>query len=126
MITEYILPLSPSIPSYDFIATIEGRALAFNVRWNQREPSSNPVGAGAWFMDIAEIDATPIMTGIKIVLGAFLGRESTHIIFKRGVFIAYDTSSNQQDAGYDDLGTRVMVKYIPAIDWLRRLTQETL
>lgn len=114
MISEYILPFQPSIPSYDFTTTIEGRSLIFLPRWNEREV--------AWFLDITEIDQTPIISGAKLVLGAFIGRESTHIMFRRGVLVCVDTTGNQQEAGYDDMGVRVLVKYIPGLDLLRRLT----
>lgn len=118
MITEYTLPFQPSIPSYDFVTTLEGRPLIWIPRWNGRDL--------AWYLDIEEIDETRIVSGVKIVLGAFLGRESPHIMFRRGVLVAVDTSGQKKDAGYDDLGTRVLVKYIPGLDLVRRISEAGL
>jgi hypothetical protein len=115
MITEYELPLQPSIGAYRFSSTLMGTSYWFDFRWDTTDD--------AWFFDIKEIDETPIALGLKLVLGAFIGRHVPHILFRRGVFAAYDTSGDQKEAGFDDAGTRVILKYIPGTDVMRRLSQ---
>lgn len=95
------LPLIPSVPAYQFGTTLDGIQYLFNIRWNTREE--------AWYMDILKEDETPIRHGIKVTLGSFLGRRSVNPDFPPGVLMAYDTSQENRDAGFDDLGTRVVV-----------------
>lgn len=114
MITEYELPIVPSIGEYDFDSSVAGTSYNFAFRWNSRYK--------AWHMSIAAADLTPIIGPTTVVLGCFMGRRSHHPLFSNGVFVAQDLSRQSRDATYDDFGTRVIVKYIPVLDVLRRLT----
>lgn len=129
MSTEYVLPLlprgvDPTAAQRQFLVLTNGlyrvgTSIAdvpylFDVRWNVR--------AAAWFMDIREQNETPIAMGIKIVLGAYLGRRCQHALFRDGVFVAEDTTNQGREATFDDLGSRVIVKYIPAVELVRRLS----
>lgn len=96
-----LLPFQPSIPFYTFSTTIENVEYLFNVRWNGRD--------GAWYFDVSEVDNTPIVSGVKVVLGCFLARATDHALFRDGVLVTVDTSDAGRDAGFDDLGTRVQV-----------------
>lgn len=107
------LPITPSVPNQRFGTTIENRSYIFDVRWNARERY--------WYMDVREIDETPIALGLKLVLGAFLGRAAEHPLFREGAMIAVDLTSTGTEALLDDLGTRVVVKYIPSLDLLTRI-----
>lgn len=98
-----ILPFIPSDPHYDFETTIEDVPYSFEVRWNERDL--------AWYFDISESDGTAVARGLKIVIGSYPGRYSTHELFQRGVFSIIDTSGEYEDAAFDDLGTRVQVRY---------------
>lgn len=97
------LPFVPSIPFYRMGTTLNGSQYIFDLRWNGRD--------AGWYMDISEQDETPIVNGIKIVLGCYLGRRCSHTLFRDGVFVAIDTAGTRTDAGIDDLGTRVIVRY---------------
>lgn len=114
MITEYEIPVKPSIGHQEFTTTLASVPYLFQFRWNARDE--------AWYMNVREVDLTPIVLGAKIVLGCFIGRRSQHVLFRRGVIVAHDITYQHQEAGYDDIGKRVIVKYIPALDILRRLT----
>ncbi len=96
------IPFAPSIPYYRFSTTIEDVEYIFDVRWNSR--------TAAWYFDVLEFDETPIISGVKIVLGMYLGRRSTHRLFHTGVFVAVDTTRQHQEAGFDDISTRVVVR----------------
>ena len=95
------LPLVPSIPFYRFGTTLSDVPYIFDIRWNGRDE--------AWYMDILQEDETPIRHGVKIVLGALLGRRSRDPAFPLGVMIAADLSGEGREATFDDLGTRVAV-----------------
>ncbi len=99
------LPLEPGIPHFDFSTAIESVEYGFAFRWNDREP------APGFYMDIFEADGTPILRSVKVVLGVFLGRRSTHKLFSAGGFVAVDTSGDQREATLDDFGTRVEIRY---------------
>lgn len=104
------LPVLTSVPWHRVNTTINGYPVIFEFTWNARD---NALGltTGAWYFDLMEQDETPIVNGVKIVLGTPLGRRSTHQLFRNGVLFAFDTSRQQKDAGFDDLGARVVLRY---------------
>lgn len=90
-------------PNFRMGVTLDfGVPYLFDVRWNAR--------AASWYFDMFEADETPIISGVRIVLGTYLGRRCTHDFFRRGVLVAVDTSGAGRDAGLDDLGARVQVR----------------
>lgn len=107
------MPLLPRFANYRFGATIETVPYLFDVRWNSRD--------AAWYMDVLEQGEAPIVLGVKLVLGAYLGRRCNHALFKRGVFMMQDTSGEGRDATFDDLGSRVVLVYMPIDELIRRL-----
>ena len=102
------LPLEPSIPNYRVGTTLDGVVYLLDVRWNSRDE--------AWFLDLLAEDETPIVRGIRVVLGALLGSRSADPAFPPGVLIASDLAGTGTDPGFDDLGQRVKVYYIPDAD----------
>jgi len=98
------LPLVPSLPNYRFTTTLDGTSFVFDVRWNARDE--------AWYMDISDALASPIALGMKVVLGTLLGSRVSDARFPAGIFFAADLSNQGLDAGFDDLGARVVVQYI--------------
>lgn len=113
----YEVPFQPSIGNYRFGCAIAGAQYIFDVRWNARDNG----GAGAWYFDVSEIDETSIIRGVKVVLGTYLGRSSKHHLFSDGVFVAADLSGQQKEPGFDDLGVRVSIVYIPVLELRIRL-----
>lgn len=96
-----ILPFVPGNANYRLATTLDGDPYILDVRWNGRD--------GAWYFDLLEEDETPIVHGLKIVLGGYIGRYVDHLLFKNGVFFAVDTSGQRLPPTLDDLGTRVQV-----------------
>ena len=110
----YILPFQGSVAAYDFRTPIGGSTYTFYVEWSYREK--------AWYVRITDAAGNIIITGIKLVLGAFLGRiASAQTMFKDGVIVAYDSSGNRRSAGFDDLGSRVIVQYIEVESLIARI-----
>lgn len=98
----------PSIGEYDFDCVIEGDTYLFEVHWNEHDQ--------AWYFNLLQDDGTPILEGAKITTGSYIGRYSTHKLFQRGVIAAIDTAGGYRGPTYDDLGTRVEVRFYPVED----------
>lgn len=103
-----VLPFLPSVPFYTFTTTIEEKPYLFRVRWNGRD--------SAWYFDVETDDGQVIRQGVKVVLGTYLGRASAEEFFTQGVLWAFDTTSQAKDATFDDIGTRVQVRYYSALE----------
>src|SRR3990172_3141789 len=97
-----ILPFIPSVAFYRFGTVLDGDPYIFDVRWNSRD--------AAWFFDLFELDETPIILGVKVVLGAYLGRTANHPLMNAGVIVARDVDGKDVEAGFDDIGTHVEVR----------------
>jgi hypothetical protein len=92
------LPLT-SDPAQDFVINLGGQQWELYVRYNDR--------GSFWTMDITEYNSqTSLVTGMPILLGADL---LAPYILNNGAMVATDTNGLGQDAGPDDLGTRVIV-----------------
>jgi hypothetical protein len=99
-----ILPIDPGVPNQIIETVLDGVAYVLRVRWNSLE--------NAWFLDAWESDGTTaIALGIKIVLGQNLGEGVGHPLFAAGMF-AIDFSHSAVDAGFSDLGSRVVVVHL--------------
>lgn len=103
-----ILPFRPSIGRYRFVSVINEIQYIFVVRWNSRDE--------AWYFDVLEYDETPIVSGVKIVLGTYLARWSNHDLFLQGVIFARSSVVPHEDAKFDTLGTKVTVFYLTRAD----------
>lgn len=103
-----VIPFTHSIEHYQFTTVIEGDPYRFEVRWNERDQ--------AWYFDLSEIDGTSILRGVKIVLGCFLGRTSSHPLLAAGGFVAQDATRSGLDAGFGDLGRRIVVAYLTGLE----------
>lgn len=106
---DYI-PFIKSDNNYQLLVPLTGDSgtdnFIINTRWNSRD--------AAWYIDIFENDLTPIAMGLKLVLGAQLGRSLKHLKFFQDHFLqVIDTSGTRQDAAFDDLGGRVVVAHMP-------------
>ncbi len=119
------LPLQSGLTDYRISVRLDSTddasgVYGFRFRWNAIDE--------AWYMDVADAADQPIASGIKVVLGIYLGRRfvAAHPLFRDGVFVAADTSGKRQDAGLLDFGTRVTLTYVPVEDLLAILNQAGL
>lgn len=99
-----IVPFEPSIPNYRFSTTLLSQTYVFDVRWNARDD--------AWYFDILDSANSPILHGVKIVLGALLGGRCVDPRFPAGRFMACDMTDSGTEAKYDDLGVRVLIYFM--------------
>lgn len=101
-----VLPATSDAPHYDFSATLEGKLLTFELRWNER--------SGSWFLSLFDAAGAVIFSGRRVVLGTnLLGRSSDERL-PPGQLLAFDTSGANLEAGRNDLGIRVQILYAEA------------
>lgn len=117
----YVLPVIPGEVNYDFGTTIEGVGYIIQIQWNEMDKAydanGNALTDGAFYFSVFDVGGNPLATGIKIVLGTYLGRRVQNVdLFNDGVFTAYDTSGSGIDCGPNDLGARILFLYIPNHD----------
>lgn len=96
----FTIPLIPGRNNYTLILPVNGVNYQFaDIHWNDED--------GAWYLNLLEEDNTPILGGIKLILGATLGRTSTHPFFKANRLIVNDTSGDRRDPAFQDAGARI-------------------
>lgn len=99
-----LIPIRASVPRQRFDVIIEGLTYTFRARWSTRSK--------LWFLTVLEAGGTPIVTGAAVTLGSAIGRTSNHALFMNGMLVARDSSKKDREAGLDDIGTRVTVRYM--------------
>lgn len=90
------LPVT-SDPGQDFVIQLGSAKWELYIRWNDR--------SGFWTMDITEYNSqTNIVSGVPLLLGCDI---LVPYSLGNGSLFAYDETGSGQDAGYDDLGSRI-------------------
>ncbi len=74
-------------------------------RWNARD--------GVWYFGLSDVDVSPIVSGVRVVLNADLLRGVSDSRRPPGAIAVVDPASRTAEPGLNDLGTRVKVVYIP-------------
>lgn len=97
------LPLVPSVPSYSFRTELDGVTYFVRVRWNARDSS--------WYATLHDDQEVPILSGLRLVLGALPGIRSADPRAPGGVFLVTDLSNTGTEAGLDDMGERVVTSF---------------
>jgi len=102
------IPARPGLTFYNLQIPLDGITYTLEIRWSVRE--------SAFYMNVLdESGATPILSGLKLVLGAPIAAKNTGRAFP-GFFLVIDTSGQGLDAGIEDLGDRVRLDYFEAAD----------
>lgn len=107
-VATLVLPTRTDVPLYSFTTQLEGVTYGFTFRWNGRD--------SAWYFDLSDSDGNPLLSGRKVVLGAFLLARFRTPGLPPGEMQAVDTSGANVDAGLDELGARVQLLYIESTD----------
>lgn len=97
------LPIDQTDAFFGFSCELDGIAYSFSFRWNQR--------IGAWFMTVGDGEGTDIVSGVRIVLSLDLLAHYNNVLLPPGRMYAFDTTGSNVDAGFEDLGRRVVVLY---------------
>jgi hypothetical protein len=105
------IPITPSDPWQEITVPLDdsdgsSTPYIFELKWNLRDLS--------WYLNIYEANGAVVITGVRVVLGMYLGRRSRHDFFRKGVLVAIDTAAKKpgqgKEAGLDDFGTRVILR----------------
>lgn len=107
------LPILPGDPNNQFQVVLSDEVYTFDVRWNTRDE--------AWYFDMTDSEGKLVVAGIKIVLGALLGRRSSHPFFRKNVLVAIDSTLANQDSSFDELGVRVFLKHMTVGEYIAEL-----
>jgi len=99
-----ILPVDNSSASYDFQVQLENAWYRIELYFNFR--------VGYWFLSCYDGSENMLVAGRKVVLGANLLGRGVDPALPPGFIFAVDTSGQNLDAGYDDLGGRVLLTYV--------------
>lgn len=102
MIYEIPLDKGPQV----FTATLAGVAYQITVVWRE-------VTEGGWFIDFADVDGNPIVSGIPLVAGADLLAQHAYLGIGGSLYIQ---SSDDVDASptYDSLGDTSHLFFVPS------------
>lgn len=103
-----VLPTRTDVPIYSFGVDLEGVTYQFTFRWNSRDAS--------WYFDLADVEGNPLLSGRKVVLGAFLLARFRTAGLPPGEIQAVDTSGANVEAGIDELGARVQLLYFESTE----------
>jgi len=98
-----VIPFIPSEAFYTFSTSIDEVQYIFDVRWNSR--------AGHWYYDLKDENGDVIRSGMRVALGAFPLHRSVDARAPTGALMAVDTTGQDLEATYDDMGVRVLMVY---------------
>jgi hypothetical protein len=102
------LPTRTDSDYYDFEIELDGRSYVLTFNWNGRDSS--------WYFSIADNAGTPLLSGRKLALGAPFLRRFADARLPPGELRLFDTTGKDVEAGRNDLGSRVLLVYVPAAE----------
>ena len=108
MATLVIPTRTDGCPDYTFTIGLDGDTYRLRLLWQERSTS--------WYMDIQEVDGTPILSTRRLVLGLPLTFRYKDTRLPPGEFELQDTTAQDEEAGLFDLGSRVLLLYTEAAD----------
>lgn len=102
----FTIPTSTTQAHYRQATALDGEDYVLRFQWNAR--------AGGWFLELADADGVPIVSGVRIVADFPLLRRVTDPRRPPGELIAADLSGQALDPGFAELGERVVLTYLDA------------
>ena len=108
------IPFDPSIPHQRLEVSILNTPIIIDARWNPRDE--------AFYLDLFDVDETPIIRSIKVVLGVDFFHRSSYPLFVGRSLFAIDTSGTGVECGIDDLGGRIQIAFFNERDVLLATT----
>lgn len=103
-----IVPTKTDLAIYREQVDLEGVTYTLDFQYNSRE--------GAWYFDLLDAEGTAIRPGVKVVVGVPLLRLVQGAARPAGEMLALDQSGEDEEAGLEDLGDRVLLTYAEAAD----------
>lgn len=106
------LPIEQNSSHFRFRTELDGATYTFEFRWNDRWD--------AWLMSIGDAEGNPVASGVRVVINMPLVSHLSDPRLPPGVLMAIDTTGQNLDAGYQDLGRRVPLMYTTAAEVIER------
>lgn len=103
-----ILPTSTDTPHYKFEIELDKADFHFAFDWNDR--------ASHWYFSLSDASHTLLLASGRVVVGFPLLNRFRDPRLPAGMLDAIDTSGNDLDPGFADLGDRVKLLYTEAAD----------
>lgn len=97
----FIIPTRTDIEDYQIEVDLSGVEYNLRFTWNYRE--------SFWYVTISDLNEVVIAGSIKVVVGKPLLLEVPVSNRPDGNLIAVDTSGEDSEAGFSDLGGRVLL-----------------
>lgn len=97
--TTVKLPLRQDALVFGFTTSLGGLSYQFTFYFMQTDQN--------WYFDLADATGVKLLSGIKVVLGTFLGASTF-----AGRLFAVDLSNQDRPPGPKDLGDRVVIFYV--------------
>lgn len=111
------IPLRTDLLWYELRVELDGVRYVLELRWSAREE--------AWYLDLKTAAGEVMAHGLKVLVDLPLGRRITDERKPPGVLIAVDTSGAHLDPGETDLGGRVQLYYLTAVEVVDLLATDT-
>jgi len=109
-----LTPIEPDDPQpvYDYEVELAGIIFRVVLLWTDRDDSPDP-RVGKWYLSLFDSDDTALLSGKRLgvdvpVLNRYRGA------FPDGQVMLLDTESEGADPGFDDLGFRHRLVFIPS------------
>ncbi len=117
-----LIPIQQGVPNQRVQFSIGNIAYIFDFRWNAGDPL-RPAGSSGWYLDVYDVNEKAIATGLRCVIGTYIGRACQAAPFADGALIVFDTTRKGIDAGFDDFGGRVKMAYLNSGDLLAQFAR---
>lgn len=102
--TAQIIPVRNDVPAYTMRVDLSGVEFVLGFRFNERD--------SFWYMEILDATNEPIVSGIRVVLGIALLRNSVDLRRPVGELMAIDqTNSGEECSTVAGFGDRVLLVY---------------
>lgn len=101
--TFVTLPLQTEVDKFTVRTTLLGAEYRLDFLWNTRDEH--------WYLSMFDATGTPIVQGVKVVIGNFILRTNRGQVRPRGWLVAIDKEGTDIDPGRNDLGTRVDIVF---------------
>lgn len=103
-----VIPLPSGLPNFDVQADLDGTTYTLALRWNVR--------LGAWFLRVLDAQGVVVLLGDQRLVADFPLAAYVTGRSPPGFLAAVDTSGAGMDPGFDDLGSRVILRYTTAAE----------
>jgi len=91
-------------PSFSEVISIDGIYYKLAFKWNTRDT--------CWLLDFLDINDSPIMIGIKLIINYELILLHAMPVMPLGILYLIDLSGSYEPCGFEDLGGRCKLHYL--------------